>query len=117
MPKESNHFFYTEDMKNKSMHFLSLDIAFCGIYHVKKEKHFHQVLQIEIVICAYRFGQATLVHVIIACASLSASTGMVNGPWSTGHTIAVVAGVGWVVASVGMVMMLVVAVVMSKYTT
>lgn len=61
-------------------------------------------------ICAYWFGQATLVHVIIACASLSASTGMVYGPWSTGHTIAVVAGMGWVVASVGMVTVMVVAV-------
>lgn len=61
-------------------------------------------------IFAYWFGQATLVHVIVACASLSASTGMVYGPWGTGHTIAVVAGVGWVVASVGMVTVMVVAV-------
>lgn len=61
-------------------------------------------------ISAYWFGQATLVHVIVAHASLSASTGMVYGPWSTGHTIVVVAGVGWVVASVVMVTTMVVAV-------
>lgn len=61
-------------------------------------------------ICAYWFGQATLVHVIVACASLSASTGMVYSSWGTGHTIAVVAGVGWVIASVGMVTVMVVAV-------
>lgn len=49
-------------------------------------------------------------HVIVAYASLSASTGMVYGPWGTGYTIAVVAGVGWVVASVGTVTVMVVAV-------
>lgn len=62
-------------------------------------------------ICTYWFGQATLVHVIVACAPLPASTGVVDGPGGAGHTVAVVAGVGRVVASVGMVVVLVVAVV------
>ncbi len=58
---------------------------------------------------AYRFGQATLVHVLVACAPLPASTGMVHGPWGTGHPVTVVAGVGRVVGSVGMVVVVVVA--------
>lgn len=48
-------------------------------------------------------------HVFVACAPLPASTGMVHGPWSAGHPIAVVAGVGWVVGSVGMVAVMMVA--------
>lgn len=63
----------------------------------------------EMFICTYWFGQATLVHVIVACAPLPASTGVVDGPGGTGHTVAVVAGVGRVVASVGVVVVLVVA--------
>lgn len=49
-------------------------------------------------------------HVIVACASLSAPTGVVDGPGGAGHAVAVVAGVGGVVASLGMAMALVVAV-------
>lgn len=49
-------------------------------------------------------------HVIVACASLSAPTGVVDGPGGTGHAVAVVAGVGGVVASLGVAMVLVVAV-------
>lgn len=49
-------------------------------------------------------------NVLIACAPLPSSTGMVHGPWGTGHPVTVVAGVGRVVASVGvMVVMVVVA--------
>lgn len=59
--------------------------------------------------CAHWFGQATLVRVVVAGASRSASTGVVYGPRSTGHTIAVVAGMGGVVASVGVVTVTVVA--------
>ena len=58
---------------------------------------------------AYRFGQATLMHVLVACTPLPASTGMVHGPWGTGHPVTVVAGVGWVVGSVGMMVVMVVA--------
>lgn len=58
---------------------------------------------------AYRFGQATLVHVLVACAPLPASTGMVHGPRGAGHPVTVVAGVGRVVGSVGMVVVMVVA--------
>lgn len=47
-------------------------------------------------------------HVFIACAPLPASTGMVHGPWGAGHPVTVVAGVGWVVGSVGMVVVMVV---------
>lgn len=57
---------------------------------------------------AYRFGQATLVHVLVACAPLPASTGMVHGPRSAGDPVTVVAGVGRVVGSVGMVVVMVV---------
>lgn len=56
----------------------------------------------------YWFGQATLVHVLIACAPLPASTGMVHGPWGAGHPVTVVAGVGRVIGSVGMVVVMVV---------
>lgn len=59
---------------------------------------------------AYWFGQAALVHVVVASAPLPAPTGVVDGPGGAGHAIAVVAGVGWVVASVGVVMAAVVAV-------
>lgn len=48
-------------------------------------------------------------HVFVACAPLPASTGMVHGPWSTGHPITVVTGVGWVIGSVGMVAVMMVA--------
>lgn len=58
---------------------------------------------------AYRFGQATLVHVLVACAPLPASTRMVHGPRGAGHPVAVVAGVGRVVGSVGVVVVMVVA--------
>lgn len=58
---------------------------------------------------AYRFGQATLVHVFVARTPLPASTGMVHGPRGAGHPVTVVAGVGRVVGSVGMVVVMVVA--------
>lgn len=58
---------------------------------------------------AYRFGQATLVHVLVAHAPLPASTGMVHGPRGTGYPIAVVAGVGWIVGPVRMVVVMVAA--------
>lgn len=58
---------------------------------------------------AYRFGQATLVHVLIACTPLPASTRMVHGPRGTGHSVTVVAGVGGVVSTVGMVVVMVAA--------
>lgn len=58
---------------------------------------------------AYRFGQTTLVHVLVACAPLPASTGMVHGPRSAGDPVTVVAGVGRVVGSVGMVVVMVVS--------
>lgn len=64
---------------------------------------------LKFLFCAYRFGQATLVHVLVACAPLSASTGMVHGPWGAGYPVTVVAGVGWVVGSVCMVVVMVVA--------
>lgn len=57
----------------------------------------------------YWFGQATLVHVIVASAPLPAPTGVVDGPGGAGHAVTVVAGVGGVVASVGVVVVLVVA--------
>lgn len=57
----------------------------------------------------YRFGQATLMHVLVACAPLPASTGVVHGPRGAGHPVAVVAGVGRVVGAVGMVVVMVVA--------
>lgn len=60
-------------------------------------------------VCTYWFGQATLVHVIVACAPLPASARVVDGPGGAGHTVAVVAGVGRVVASVAVVVVLVVA--------
>lgn len=63
----------------------------------------------ETFICTYWFGQATLVHVIVACAPLPASTGVVDGPGGAGHSVAVVAGVGGVVAPVGVAVVLVVA--------
>lgn len=63
----------------------------------------------EMLICTYWFGQATLVHVIVASAPLPAPTGVVDGPGGAGHAVAVVAGVGGVVASVGVVVVLVVA--------
>lgn len=50
---------------------------------------------------AHRFGQATLVHVLVACAPLPAATGMVHGPRGAGHPVVVVGGVGRVVGSVG----------------
>lgn len=59
---------------------------------------------------AYWFGQAALVHVLVAHASLPASTGVVHGPRGAGHPVAVVAGVGGVVGAVRMVMMAVTAV-------
>lgn len=65
--------------------------------------------QLEMDIFAYWLGQATLVHVVVASASLSASAGMVDGPWGAGHTVAVVAGVGGVVASVAVGMVMVAA--------
>lgn len=43
-------------------------------------------------------------HVLVEHTPLSASTGVVHGPRSAGHPVAVVAGVGWVVGAVGMVM-------------
>ena len=46
---------------------------------------------------------------IARSASLSASTGMVHGPRGAGHPITVVAGVGRVVGSVGVVVVMVVA--------
>ncbi len=48
-------------------------------------------------------------HVLVACAPLPASTGMVHGPRGAGHPVTVVAGVGWVVGSVSMVVVMVVA--------
>lgn len=66
-------------------------------------------LCIHHVCIAYWFGQATLVHVLIACTPLPASTRMVHGPWSAGHSVAVVAGVGGVVSTVGMVVVMAVA--------
>lgn len=48
-------------------------------------------------------------HVLIACAPLSASTGMVHGPWGAGHPVTVVAGMGGVVSAVGMVVVMVTA--------
>lgn len=58
---------------------------------------------------AYRFGQAALVHVLVARAPLPASTGMVHGPWGTGYPIAVVAGVGRIVGPVRVVVVMVAA--------
>lgn len=48
-------------------------------------------------------------HVLVACAPLPASTGMVHGPGGAGHAIAVVAGVGWVVGAVGVAVVMAVA--------
>lgn len=48
-------------------------------------------------------------HVLIACAPLPASTRMVHGARGTGHSLTVVAGVGGVVSTVGMVVVMVVA--------
>lgn len=59
---------------------------------------------------AHRFGQATLVHVLVSCTPLPAPTGVVHGPRGAGHPVAVVAGVGRVVGSVGVVVVTVVAV-------
>lgn len=64
---------------------------------------------IKIPPCAYWFGQATLVHVLVACAPLPASTGMVHGSWGAGYPVTVVAGMRWVVGSVRMVVVMVVA--------
>lgn len=59
---------------------------------------------------AHRFGQAALVHVLVAgSASLPASTGVVHGPRGAGHPISVMAGVGGVVGAVGMMVVMVVA--------
>lgn len=67
-------------------------------------------LSLNCPLSAYWFGQATLVHVLIAYASLPASTGVVHGPGGTGHSVTVVAGTGRVVGAVSMVMMMVMAV-------
>lgn len=48
-------------------------------------------------------------HVVVAGAPLSAPAGMVDGPRGAGHPVAVVAGVGGVVAPVGVVAVVVVA--------
>lgn len=58
----------------------------------------------------YRFGQATLVHVLVACAPLSASTGVVHSPGGAGHPVVVVAGMGRVVGAVRVVVVMVAAV-------
>lgn len=58
---------------------------------------------------AHRFGQAALVHVLVADAPLPASAGMVHGPRGAGHPVAVVAGVGRVVGPVATVVVVVVA--------
>lgn len=64
---------------------------------------------IKIPPCAHRFGQAALVHVLVAGAPLPASTRMVHGSRGTGYPVAVVAGVGRVVGSVAAVVVVVVA--------
>ena len=48
-------------------------------------------------------------HVLVAYAPLPASTGVVHGPRGAGHPVTVVAGVGRVVGSVGVVVVMVVA--------
>lgn len=48
-------------------------------------------------------------HVVVAGAPLSAPAGMVDGPRGAGHPVAVVAGVGGVVAPVSVVAVVVVA--------
>lgn len=56
------------------------------------------------------FGQAALVHVLVADAPLPASSaGVVHGPRGAGHPVAVVAGVGRVVGPVAAVVVVVVA--------
>lgn len=64
---------------------------------------------IKIPPCAHRFGQAALMHVLVAGAPLPASTGMVHGPRGAGYPVTVVAGVGRVVGSVAAVVVVVVA--------
>lgn len=59
--------------------------------------------------CAYRFRQATLVHVLKACAPLPASTGVVHGPRGAGHPVTVVARMGRIVDTVSVVVVMVVA--------
>lgn len=48
-------------------------------------------------------------HVLIAYASLPASTGVVHGSGGTGHSVTVVAGTGRVVGAVSVVMMMAMA--------
>lgn len=48
-------------------------------------------------------------HVLVTCAPLPASTGVVHCPWSAGHTVTVVAAMGGVVDTVGMVVVMAVA--------
>lgn len=62
---------------------------------------------------AHRFGQAALVHVLVAHAPLPASAGMVHGPRGAGHPVAVVAGVGGVVGPVAAAAAAVVVVVVA----
>lgn len=53
-------------------------------------------------------------HVLVTCASLPASTGVVHSPRSAGHTITVVAAVGGVVDTVGMMVVMAVAEIQRK---
>lgn len=53
-------------------------------------------------------------HVLVTCASLPASTGVVHSPRSAGHTITVVAAVGGVVDTVGVMVVMAVAVIQRK---
>lgn len=48
-------------------------------------------------------------HVLVARAPLPASTGMVHGPRGAGHSVTVVAGVGRVVGSMCVVVVMVAA--------
>lgn len=59
--------------------------------------------------CAYWFRQATLVHVLVACAPLPASTGVVHGPRGAGHPVTIVAWMGRIVDTVSVVVVMVVA--------